>query len=299
MKGSSAPRESLLTRWLLPIRGQGANILFPLAILAIFGLATRLLWQKLGVSVLGAGQGRLSEASITISTVPPWIRSDVRADALRAGSLSDLPFSQEDLTLRVAQASELNPWVANANRVRKQYGNKLLVDLEYRRPVAMVEYRNPNNQVMGLFPVDANGNVTGTALTDLSDLILPSTKPGTPTVALANISIGSDGLVTATYGDGTNEMLGKVAMASFTAQEGLRPIGDAHWQSTGDSGSPAINAATNGPLGTIRSGALERANVDITEELVALIGAQRNFQANAKAIETASTMTQAIINLRT
>ena len=88
-------------------------------------------------------------------------------------------------------------------------------------------------------------------------------------------------------------------MASFTAQEGLRPIGDAHWQSTGDSGPPAINAATNGPLGAIRSGAIERANVDITEELVALIGAQRNFQANAKAIETASAMTQTIINLRT
>jgi flagellar hook protein FlgE len=150
-----------------------------------------------------------------------------------------------------------------------------------------------------LLPVDANGNVTGTNLTDLFDLVLPSTKPSDPTVSLANISIGSDGLVTATYGDGSNQMLGKVAMASFTAQEGLRPIGDAHWQSTGDSGPPAINAATNGPLGTIRSGALERANVDITEELVALIGAQRNFQANAKAIETATAMTQAIINLRT
>jgi flagellar hook protein FlgE len=150
-----------------------------------------------------------------------------------------------------------------------------------------------------LLPVDANGNVTGTNLTDLFDLVLPSTKPSDPTVSLANISIGSDGLVTATFGDGSNQMLGKVAMASFTAQEGLRPIGDAHWQSTGDSGAPAINAATNGPLGTIRSGALERANVDITEELVALIGAQRNFQANAKAIETATAMTQAIINLRT
>lgn len=150
-----------------------------------------------------------------------------------------------------------------------------------------------------LLPVDPTGNVTGTALGDLFDLVLPSTKPNDPTVSLANISIGNDGLVTATYGDGTNQMLGKVAMASFTAQEGLRPIGDAHWQSTGDSGAPAINAATNGPLGTIRSGALERANVDITEELVALIGAQRNFQANAKAIETASAMTQAIINLRT
>ncbi len=150
-----------------------------------------------------------------------------------------------------------------------------------------------------LLPIDAQGNVTSTNINDMTDLVLPSTKPSAPTVALANISIGDDGLVTATYGDGSNELLGKVAMASFTAQEGLRPIGDAHWQSTGDSGSPAINAATNGPLGTIRSGAIERANVDITEELVALIGAQRNFQANAKAIETASAMTQAIINLRT
>ncbi len=150
-----------------------------------------------------------------------------------------------------------------------------------------------------LLPVDAQGTVTSTNINDMTDLVLPSTKPGEPTVALANISIGDDGLVTATYGDGSNELLGKVAMASFTAQEGLRPIGDAHWQSTGDSGPPAINAATNGPLGTIRSGAIERANVDITEELVALIGAQRNFQANAKAIETASAMTQTIINLRT
>ncbi len=150
-----------------------------------------------------------------------------------------------------------------------------------------------------LLPVDAAGTVTSTALADMTDLVLPSTKPGDPSVSLANISIGSDGLVTATYGDGSNQLLGKVAMASFTAQEGLRPIGDAHWQSTGDSGPPAINAASNGPLGTIRSGAIERANVDITEELVALIGAQRNFQANAKAIETASAMTQTIINLRT
>ena len=106
-----------------------------------------------------------------------------------------------------------------------------------------------------------------------------------------------DGLVTATYADGSDQVLGKVALASFTAQEGLRPVGDSHWQSTGDSGPPAINAATNGALGTIRSGALERANVDITEELVGLISAQRNYQANAKAIETSGTITQTIINI--
>jgi flagellar hook protein FlgE len=150
-----------------------------------------------------------------------------------------------------------------------------------------------------LLPVDAAGAVTGNGIGDLTDFVLPAFKPGAPTVGLTNISIGNDGLVTATYNDGSNELLGKVAMAGFTSQEGLRPMGDAHWQSTGDSGPPAINAAQTGALGSIRSGAIERANVDITEELVALIGAQRNFQANAKAIETASAMTTTIINLRT
>ncbi len=148
-----------------------------------------------------------------------------------------------------------------------------------------------------LLPVDANGNVTSTSLGDAINFVLPSGAPGNPDVALVNVSVGIDGLVTATYADGSDEKLGKVTMASFTAQEGLRPIGDGHWQSTGDSGPPSINAATNGPLGTIRSGALERANVDVTEELVALISAQRNFQANAKAIETASTLTQTIVNI--
>lgn len=148
-----------------------------------------------------------------------------------------------------------------------------------------------------LLPVDSTGAVTGTSISDAFDLTLPTSAPGNPNASLINISIGEDGLVTATYSDGSDQMLGKVAMASFTAQEGLRPIGDSHWQSTGESGQPSINAATNGPLGTIRSGALERANVDVTEELVALIAAQRNFQANAKAIETSNNITQAIMNI--
>lgn len=148
-----------------------------------------------------------------------------------------------------------------------------------------------------LLPIDANGNVTSTAFADMTNLVLPTSATGNPAATLSNISVGIDGLVTATFSDGSAEKLGKVAMASFTALEGLRPVGDAHWQSTGDSGAPVINAATNGALGSIRSGTLERANVDVTEELVALISAQRNFQANAKAIETAKAMTQTIFNI--
>ena len=148
-----------------------------------------------------------------------------------------------------------------------------------------------------LLPVDASGNATSTAFADMTNFVLPANAPGNPAVALSNISVGIDGLVTATYADGSAQMLGKIAMASFTSVDGLRPVGDAHWQSTGDSGPPTINAATNGPLGSIRSGTLERANVDVTEELVALISAQRNFQANAKAIETTGNMTQTIFNI--
>ncbi|MGQ3100428.1 MAG: flagellar biosynthesis protein FlgG [Alphaproteobacteria bacterium HGW-Alphaproteobacteria-17] len=153
-------------------------------------------------------------------------------------------------------------------------------------------------QKLQLLPVDAAGNVTDNSLAGMFDFVLPEGAPGDPTAQLVNVSIGLDGLVTATFANGEAQTLGKIAMATFPAMEGLRPVGDAHWQSSGESGPPTIDAATNGPMGAIRSGALERSNVDITEELVMLIGAQRNFQANAKAIEGASQLTQTIINMR-
>ncbi len=149
-----------------------------------------------------------------------------------------------------------------------------------------------------LLPVDAAGNVTNNTLAGAFDFVLPAGAPSDPTAGLVNVSIGLDGLVNATFANGEAQTLGKVAMATFPAMEGLRPVGDAHWQSSGESGPPTIDAATNGPMGAIRSGALERSNVDITEELVMLIGAQRNFQANAKAIEGASQLSQTIINMR-
>jgi flagellar hook protein FlgE len=148
-----------------------------------------------------------------------------------------------------------------------------------------------------LLPVDANGEVTNRTLAGAQNFILPESAANDPTAALVNISVNLEGLVTATFANGSEEMLGKIAMATFPAAEGLRPVGDAHWQTTGDSGQPIIDAASSGPMGQIRSGALERSNVDLTEELVMLIAAQRNFQANAKAIEGASNLTQTIINI--
>ena len=115
---------------------------------------------------------------------------------------------------------------------------------------------------------------------------------------LDDVTISEEGLVTATFSNGTTQALGKIALANFANPTGLKQRGDARWSITGDSGDPVVGVASEDGFGRIQSGALERANVDITEELVSLISAQRNFQANAKAIETANAMTQAIFNLR-
>jgi hypothetical protein len=77
-----------------------------------------------------------------------------------------------------------------------------------------------------------------------------------------------------------------------------RQAGDSSFLASAASGSPILGTAGTAGFGTIRAGATERSNVDLTQELVDLITAQRNFQANAKAIETSTTMTQAIINIR-
>src|SRR3546814_13700074 len=89
-----------------------------------------------------------------------------------------------------------------------------------------------------LLPVDADGNVTNNTLAEAFDLQLPTGAPSDPTSALVNVSIGLDGLVTATFANGEGQTLGKVAMATFPPMSGLRPTGDAHWQSTGERGPP-------------------------------------------------------------
>jgi len=115
---------------------------------------------------------------------------------------------------------------------------------------------------------------------------------------LDNLSVDANGLVTATFSDGTTKKLGAIMIANFPNPNGLRQLGDSRWGESGLSGSPIVSQAGSGSAGIIQSGALEQANVDITEELVSLISAQRNFSANAKAIEAANNMTDTIVNLR-
>ena len=128
--------------------------------------------------------------------------------------------------------------------------------------------------------------------------VLAQSQNGRPEGDLIGLNIGDDGLVSANYSNGTQKNLAKIILANFTAPTGLRQLGDSSYLATSQSGKVTLGEAGAAGFGTVRAGATERANVDLTQELIELITAQRNFQANAKAIETNNTLTQAIINIR-
>ena len=115
---------------------------------------------------------------------------------------------------------------------------------------------------------------------------------------LDGLEVDANGTVRANYTNGQNNPLGKLVLANFNNQNGLKQIGNATYVETAVSGTATVGEAGAEGFGTVLSGSLERSNVDITEELVNLITAQRNFQANAKSIETTAATTQAIVNIR-
>ena len=128
--------------------------------------------------------------------------------------------------------------------------------------------------------------------------VLSVEQDGFTSGRLDGLEIDSSGTIRANYTNGQNNPLGKIVVANFNNQNGLKQIGNATYVETAVSGTPQVGEAGAEGFGNILSGSLERSNVDITEELVNLITAQRNYQASAKAIETTTSLTQTIINIR-
>jgi flagellar hook-basal body protein len=143
-----------------------------------------------------------------------------------------------------------------------------------------------------------NVNYSGSTQNQSAFAVLSQSQDGAPEGDLVGVTIGNDGLVSASFSNGTQKSLAKILLANFSSPSGLRQIGDSSFLASAASGQAILGNAGSAGFGTVRAGATEGSNVDLTTELVDLITAQRNFQANAKAIETSSTMTSAIINLR-
>jgi len=143
-----------------------------------------------------------------------------------------------------------------------------------------------------------NVNYAGSTQFQSAFAVLSQSQDGAPEGELVGVTIANNGLVSASFSNGTQKSLAKILLTNFSSPSGLRQIGDSSFLASAASGAPILGNAGSAGFGTLRAGATERSNVDLTSELVDLITSQRNFQANAKAIETSSTMTSAIINLR-
>jgi flagellar hook protein FlgE len=115
---------------------------------------------------------------------------------------------------------------------------------------------------------------------------------------LAGFNIGDDGVIRGRYTNGQNSNLGQVVLSTFVNAQGLNPLGDGQYAETPRSGLAVTGTPGSGTLGVLQSAALEEGNVDLTEALVDLITAQRNYQANAQTIKTNDAVLQTLVNLR-
>jgi len=154
------------------------------------------------------------------------------------------------------------------------------------------------------------GAVSGTSVTftstttgDVTDL----ENTGTGSAAIVSspathdftgLTINPDGMLSVNYSDGSVVKTAQILLAKFASNEGLVQAAGSSYSATAESGAAVYGSGGEPGYGNVLSGSVERSNVDITAELVDLIKAQRNFQANAKAIETTSSMATTLINMR-
>jgi flagellar hook protein FlgE len=150
----------------------------------------------------------------------------------------------------------------------------------------------------GADPIALDYDLSGTTTYGGGFSVNNLSQDGFTSGQLASIEIDDSGTIAARYTNGQAVALGRVALANFANPQGLQQLGDNAWAETFASGAAQIGEPGSASLGLIQAGGLEQSNVDISEQLVNLITAQRNFQANAQVITTADSVTQTIINIR-
>ena len=115
---------------------------------------------------------------------------------------------------------------------------------------------------------------------------------------LDNFKIDSSGTITGVYSNGTNRVIGQIALATFANDRGLEKAGDNTYIETNNSGQASIGESGVAGKGSLLSGALEMSNVDLSEQMTDMIVTQRGFQSNAKTIQTADTLLETVLGLK-
>jgi flagellar hook protein FlgE len=151
----------------------------------------------------------------------------------------------------------------------------------------------------GAAPINTTVNLTGTTQFGNTNAINALKQDGYTSGQLTAFSINPDGTITGTYSNEQTQLLGQVVLSSFANPNGLEPMGENVWKETQASGQALTGTPGAGTkLGSLAAGQLESSNVDLTSELVNLIVAQRNYQANAQTVKTQDQVMQTLMQIR-
>ncbi|MGZ3236345.1 MAG: flagellar hook protein FlgE [Burkholderiaceae bacterium] len=147
-------------------------------------------------------------------------------------------------------------------------------------------------------PFTVSLDYTGTTQYGANFGVNSLTQDGFTSGHLSGFNVSADGTIVGSYTNGKSATLGQVVLANFTDPNGLQSLGNNVWAATAASGAALVGPPASGSLGVLQSSAVEDSNVDLTAELVNMITAQRNYQANAQTIKTQDQVLQTLVNLR-
>jgi flagellar hook protein FlgE len=157
----------------------------------------------------------------------------------------------------------------------------------------------PINFTNGAAPMTATVDLSGTTQFGAANAMSKLGQDGYRSGELTSFSINPDGTITGKFSNEQTQLLGQIVLSSFANPNGLEPKGNNVWAETQASGNALTGTPGEGTkLGSLQAGALEASNVDLTSELVNLIVAQRNYQANAQTVKTQDQVMQTLMNIR-
>ncbi len=191
-------------------------------------------------------------------------QADGRLDPLLSGSLSGSTLTAGDLTLDVPFPTSTLPVPPSASATDAPVTISFAGSTQFGSP-------------FGVTSVSQDGFAPG---------------------QLTGFGIDGTGTVLARYSNGTTHPAAQIALADFRNEQGLAPVGGNMWRATPASGQAAVSTPGTANVGVLQGGALEEANIDLTQQLVDMITAQRAYQANAQTIKTQDQMTSTLVNLR-
>ncbi|KIP66716.1 flagellar hook protein FlgE [Vibrio harveyi] len=205
--------------------------------------------------------------------------------------------------LNVANGDAATP-MGHVGHTMKFNNDGTLASLNNGQPITSVALGDPATNTN---PVDLNGadpaQTLNFGLGSATQFAAPFEltkfdEDGATTGFLTKVDFDENGSVLGTYSNGENVTLGRVALVRVPNEQGLDKKGGTQWDSTQFSGDKIWGESNKGSFGTINNGMLEQSNIDMTQELVDLISAQRNFQANSRALEVHNQLQQNILQIR-